>query len=292
MSLWVARPGTFSLVVDAGRPGTRRLGVPVGGPADRTAMALGNALVGNPPFAPALEVTLTGPALVASVDVGMCVFGAPFRVRRHGDLIEPGHTFTLRAGQTLDIGGTPDRCRAYVCVVGGFTVPPVLGSATAFAPVRDGDELPCVTSRLAGRSIAFAPPAVGRLRCLPGPQADWFDDAFFRTTYRVTPASNRMGVRLDGPPLTMPKRELVSEPVAPGAVQVTNEGKPIVLGVDGQTIGGYPKAAHVIDADLDRLGQLRPGDEVTFTRVSEEEAEAAGAAVRAELGRWWRRLAL
>jgi 5-oxoprolinase (ATP-hydrolysing) subunit C len=291
MSLRVARPGTFSLVVDAGRPGTRRLGVPLGGPADRTSMSLGNALVGNLPFAPALEVTLTGPALVATGDVGMCVFGAPFRIRRDGDPIEPGHSFTLRAGQTLDIGGTPDHCRAYVCVVGGFTVLPVLGSATAFAPIREGDELPCVTSRLPGRSIEFVRSAVGRLRCLPGPQADWFDEAFFRTTYRVTPASNRMGVRLDGPPLTMPKRELVSEPVAPGAVQVTNEGKPIVLGVDGQTIGGYPKVAHVIDADLDRLGQLRPGDEVTFMRVSEEEAEKAGAA-RAELRRWLRRLAL
>jgi biotin-dependent carboxylase-like uncharacterized protein len=292
MSLRVVRPGTFSIVVDAGRPTTRRLGVPAGGPADRTALALGNALVGNPPFAAALEITLTGPALVATVDVGMCVFGAPFRVRRDGDPVEPGHTFTLRAGQTLDIGGTPDRCRAYVCVPGGFVVPPVLGSATAFGPVREGDELPCAGSRLPGRSIDYAFSRLGRLRCLPGPQADWFDDAFFHTTYHVTPASNRMGVRLDGPPLTIPKRELVSEPVGPGAVQVTNEGKPIVLGVDGQTIGGYPKVAHVIDADLDRLGQLRPGDGVAFTKVTEEEAEHAGAAMRAGLGRWLRRLGL
>ena len=290
MSLRVVRPGTFSLVVDAGRPAARRLGVAVGGPADRTSTALGNALVGNPPFAPALEITLTGPALVATTDVGVCVFGAPFRLRRDGKPIEPGHTFTLRAGQTLDIGGTPDRCRAYVCVPGGFAVPHALGSATAFAAVREGDELPCAASQLAGRSIEYDLPRTDQLRCLTGPQADWFDDAFFRATYRVKPASNRMGVRLDGPPLSMPKRELTSEPVAPGAVQVTNEGKPIVLGVDGQTIGGYPKVAHVIDADLDRLGQLRPGDVVTFLKVTEEEAEAAGGEARAELRRWLRRL--
>jgi allophanate hydrolase subunit 2 len=101
-----------------------------------------------------------------------------------------------------------------------------------------------------------------------------------------------MGLRLDGPPLAPPGRELVSEPVAPGAVQVTNDGRPIVLGVDGQTIGGYPKVAHVIAADLDALGQLRPGDEVRFERVTEEEAEAAAAERRAALGKWLRRIAV
>jgi len=130
------------------------------------------------------------------------------------------------------------------------------------------------------------------MRVLPGPQADWFDDAFYGYTYRVTPASNRMGVRLDGPPLALPKRELVSEPVAPGAIQITNDGRPIVLGVDGQTIGGYPKVAHVIAADLDALGQLRPGDEVRFVRVTEVEAEAAAAGRRALMRTWLRRIAV
>ena len=101
-----------------------------------------------------------------------------------------------------------------------------------------------------------------------------------------------MGLRLDGPPLTLPKRELVSEPVAPGAIQITNDGRPIVLGVDGQTIGGYPKVAHVIAADLDALGQLRPGDEVRFVRVTETEAEAAAAERRERLRKWLRRIAV
>jgi len=315
MSVRVLSPGAFSLVVDAGRPRSRGLGVPVGGPADSAGLALCNALVGNPPLVPALEITLAGPTLIADADTGMCVFGAPFQISRDDDTIPPGHTFTLRAGQTLRIGGTSAGCRAYLGVPGGFRVPRVLDSGTGFTPVRAGDVLPCATSHLPGRSLAWfqtsghpglpdpdaievsvEPPAAphGRhfLRCLPGPQADWFDDAFYAHTYRVTPASDRMGIRLDGPPLARPARELISEPVSPGAVQITNDGKPIVLGVDGQTIGGYPKLAHVISADLDSLGQLRPGDEVRFQRVTEDEAEAEAARRRERLARWLRRLEL
>jgi antagonist of KipI len=125
------------------------------------------------------------------------------------------------------------------------------------------------------------------LRVLDGPQRDWFpDDRFFTQVYEVTPASNRMGLRLKGEPLTRKPGELVSEAVAPGAVQVTNDGMPVVLGVDGQTIGGYPKVAHVIRADLDVLAQLRPGERVRFIHVTPEQAEAA-AQERAEVLREW-----
>jgi 5-oxoprolinase (ATP-hydrolysing) subunit C len=124
-----------------------------------------------------------------------------------------------------------------------------------------------------------------------GPQRDWFaGDGFFAQEYEVTPASNRMGLRLKGIPLARRAGELVSEAVAPGAVQVTNDGLPIVLGVDGQTIGGYPKVAHVIRADLDRLAQLRPGDRVRFARVSSEEAEAGARDRTAFLREWLTRL--
>jgi len=296
MSLRVLTPGTHSLIVDAGRPASRGLGVPVGGPADQWSLAFGNALVGNPPFAPALEITLTGPALVADADVGLCVFGAPFRLDRDGEPVESDSTFTLRTGQTLHIGGTPTGCRAYMCVPGGFRAREVLGSRTGLEPVNAGDVLDCPSSQLPGRGLGaggtLAHASGSAVRVLPGPQADWFDDAFFGHAYRVTPASNRMGLRLDGPPLALPKRELVSEPVAPGAIQITNDGRPIVLGVDGQTIGGYPKIGHVISADQDLLGQLRPGDELRFVRVTEEEAEAAAAQRREELRKWLRRIAV
>src|SRR5437588_1918153 len=105
MSLRALTPGTHSLIVDAGPPAPRGLGVPVGGPADRWSLSLGNALVGNPPLTTALEITLTGPTLVAESDVGLCVFGAPFRIDRDGEPVEPNTTLTMRKGQTLHIGG-------------------------------------------------------------------------------------------------------------------------------------------------------------------------------------------
>jgi allophanate hydrolase subunit 2 len=134
-------------------------------------------------------------------------------------------------------------------------------------------------------------PPLGFLRVVPGPQADWFDlSAFLAAEYRVTPASDRMGVRLSGPPLVRRPGEIASEPVAPGAVQATNDGQCIVLGTDGQTIGGYPKVAHVVRADLDALGQLRPGESVRFARVTVEEAEMLDARRRAVLHEWLTRL--
>src|SRR5207253_161363 len=113
---------------------------------------------------------------------------------------------------------------------------------------------------------------------------------FYQQEFTISSDSNRMGLRLQGEPLTLPDRELVSEPVAPGAVQVTRDGQCIVLGVDGQTIGGYPKIAHVIDADLDRLGQVRPGDHVRFVRVEQAAAVALFREQQGRLRQWMLRL--
>ncbi|HYH67323.1 MAG TPA: biotin-dependent carboxyltransferase family protein [Urbifossiella sp.] len=293
MSLRVVRPGLLSLLVDAGRPRSRALGVPVGGAADRAALALGNALVGNAPAAAAVELTLAGPTLVAEHPTAAVVFGAPLAVTVNGTAVTPGTTFPLEPGDTLTIGPTPSGARGYLCVAGGFDGPLILGSRSALEPLKAADVLACGLSRCEPRGLGFAALADAdpyTLRALPGPQRDWFaDDAFFRHDYTVTPAGNRMGVRLAGAPLTRRAGELVSEAVGPGAVQVANDGLPIVLGVDGQTIGGYPKVAHVVRADLDRLAQLRPGNRVRFRLVTWEEAEAAAreraAAVRAWLVR-------
>jgi antagonist of KipI len=290
-TLNVLRPGLHTRVVDHGRPGCRSLGVPVGGAADRFALAVGNALVGNPPDAAALEITLAGPTLVGDADLACVVYGAPFDLARGAAPMAAGTTFTLHAGQELHVGGTTRGMRAYFCVRGGLDAPVVLGSRSGFEPVAAGARLGCHPGRIGGRSVRIDAAGDFVLRALDGAQAGWFPEGeFFGQRFVVTPASDRMGLRLNGPPLTVPDRELVSEPVCPGTVQVTRDGQCIVLGVDGQTIGGYPKFAQVITADLDRLAQLRPGQEVRFQHADLAEAERLYQDRQAVLREWVSRL--
>jgi antagonist of KipI len=307
MSLHVLEPGLYSLIVDFGRPSYRSLGVPIGGAADRTSLALGNALVGNPIDTPALEISLAGPTLRADCDLACVLYGAPFQLKCGLQDLTAGKTFTLQAGQILRIGGTPLGLRGYLCVQGGFATPLLMGSRSALAPVHGSQELACQSGKIAARFLRPPPELdlfeqwqsekIKILRVLPGPQADWFAgvELFTKATadfhsLTVTSASNRMGLRLQGDPLSLPKRELVSEPVCPGSVQVTRDGQCVILGIDGQTIGGYPKIAQIISADLDKLGQLRPGDRICFQQVSLEEAEQLYREKSAALRHWLLRL--
>jgi antagonist of KipI len=312
MTLRVLEPGLCTLVVDLGRPHHRSLGVPVGGPADRTSFRLGNALVGNPDNAAALEINLAGPTLEATVDLACVVYGAPYQLSVVDREISFGHTFTMHAGERLQIGNTSEGMRAYLCVRGGLQSPVILGSRSSLAPLRAGDELPCLPGTIRSRFVHHLfewererrayQGWVGtrrRLRVVDGPQASWFPNerAFLEADaavpppgFKVTSQSDRMGVRLQGAPLAVPERELVSEPACPGSVQVTRDGQCILLGVDGQTIGGYPKIAQIISADLDLLGQLRPGDEVFFVRVSLEDAETINRVKQTEVNEWLTRL--
>jgi biotin-dependent carboxylase-like uncharacterized protein len=313
MTLHVLDPGLASQVVDFGRPNNRSLGVPVGGAADRAALAVGNALVQNPPDAAALEITLAGPTLRADAELTCVVHGAPFDMALNTQEISTGKVFIMRAGDELHVRGTPTGMRAYLCVHGGIQTEAVLGSRSAFEPVQRGTVLPCPPSALPSRFIKqerladpsaimhrlFGLPSTSKiLRVLPGPQIDWFDASelfpasfdFTCPPLEVSAASNRMGIRLRGAPLPFPAQELVSEPVCPGSVQVTRDGQCIILGVEGQTIGGYPKIAQVISADLDELGQLRPGDRIHFVRVDLELAETLYRRRNAELSELLTRL--
>ncbi len=294
MTLRVRDPGLCTMVVDFGRPAYRALGVPVGGAVDRFALAIGNALVGNPANTAALELTLAGPTLQASCPLACVVYGAPFHLESDRQRITVGRTFTLQPDEELRCNETPEGVRAYLCVQGGLDTPLILDSRSAFEPLASGTELPCRPGSLRGRFIRqnFKWNSQPRMiRMLDGPQSSWFHrDQFYTQEFSVSPSSNRMGLRLRGKPLRLPGKELVSEPVCPGAVQVTSDGQCIILGVDGQTIGGYPKIAQVISADLDKIGQLRPNDLIRFTRVTMEEAEAAYAEKQAELHEWLLRL--
>jgi biotin-dependent carboxylase-like uncharacterized protein len=293
-SLKVLDAGLCTLIVDFGRPNYRSLGVPVGGAADRFSLAIGNTLVGNRPEAAALEICLTGPTLEAGGELACVLFGAPFVMEGEQQELIAGKTFTLHDGERLRIGAATAGARAYFCVRGGIQVQPILESRSALEPVWAGAKLSCQSGSI---PVRFVQPGWSwnqepkLLRVLEGLQAGWFNlEEFLSRQYTVTPASNRMGLRLQSDPLEFPDRELVSEPVCPGAVQVTRDGQCIILGVDGQTIGGYPKIAQVITADLDKLGQLRPGDQIRFTRITLEEAETLYQKKQQELYDWTTRL--
>ncbi len=307
MSLHVLDPGLHTLVVDQGRPHSRSLGVPISGAADRAALVLGNALVGNPPDAAALEITLAGPTLQAECDLACSLFGAPFEIAGDPPALRVGMSFMLAAGETLRIGTARRGVRVYLCVRCGIQTPMILGSRSGLELVIAGTVLPCSPARCRRRFVATNtqapdmglpgwfrcdPSPIQTVRVLPGAQATWVDEAaFYDQTYTVTPANNRMGLRLSGEPVQRHRHdEMVSEPVCPGTVQVPHGGQPIILGVDAQTIGGYPKVAQVIGADLDKLGQLRPGDAIRFARVELAEAEQLYRQREEELANWVIRL--
>ena len=287
------------MLVDFGRSHSRGLGVPIGGAADRTSLTIGNALVGNPPDALALEITLAGPTIRAECDLACVVYGASFDLSSSRQSLKTGTTFTMQTGETVTVGGAYAGVRAYFCVAGGFDNPTVLGSRSAWQPLSGESVLACSSSRISRRFVKIpwnwdestnSGPTM--LRILNGAQSDWFPadilcrDGMDSASFRISPSGNRMGLRLDGQTLPYPDREMVSEPVCPGTMQVTRSGQPILLGIDGQTIGGYPKLAQVISADVDKLGQLRPGDDIVFRKVPLEEAERLWLDKQAELVYW------
>ena len=293
MSFRVLDPGLATRLVDLGRPRTRHLGVAVGGAADRACFALANALVGNSPGTAALEVSLKGPILRAETDVSIAIVGAPFV---GAGVIGVSGCRRLLAGDELYLGGATAGVRAYIAVPSGFEAPVILGSRSGLEPVRAGDRLICESAASPLRGLGPECPFLDfpherTLAVLPGPQRDWFPGRDLGS-WTVSTASDRMGIRLDGPHLLALEREMVSEPVCPGSVQISREGQPIVLGVDGQTIGGYPKIAQVIRADLDALGQLRAGTVVRFEWVDADEAARRWRERAASVREWTTRIAL
>jgi biotin-dependent carboxylase-like uncharacterized protein len=187
----------------------------------------------------------------------------------------------VEAGAVLRGGVSRKGARCYLSVRGGIDVPRMLGSASTHLltgiggrALRTNDVLSIGDGAIRQWRLGRAEPPAGggTLRVTAGPQADWFGDELYAAAYQVTEESNRMGLRLRGPAIASPAGHMVTEGVPLGAVQVPPEGQPIVLFVEHQTTGGYPKPANVISADLWRVGQLRPRDEVRFERVTMEGA--------------------
>ena len=306
----VEQAGLLTTVQDAGRPGWQHLGVGPAGAADSLSFALANLLVGNPPAAPALEFTLRGPTLVFEDSYLVALCGAPFAVDLDGRVIPRRCPVAVRAGERLRIGAAPRGCRGYLAVAGGLRVADVLGSASTDLrggfggfqgrALRAGDLLTTATKGLEGDE-RFTPgwrlpwngpmpdgPREAPLRMIPGPQWTLLNEAtkarFLDATFRVDSRSDRMGLRLEGPPLALDAPvELVSAGVATGTVQLPPDGGPILLLADRQTTGGYPRLGEIASVDLPWAAQLRPGDALRFTLCTLEDAQSAWLAWQRQL---------
>lgn len=277
--LLVCRVGGPCLVQDAGRHGHAAIGVGTAGAADRASYDLGNRLLGNAKSAAALEVALGGLEVEATATAWVCLTGAPVPVTVDGREEPTGAVLVLRPGQRLRLGMPMSGLRSYLAVRGGLDVPPVLGSRSRDtlsgigpSPVEPGTRLP-IGAAVAGEMLVDAVPpqrydARPVLRVVRGPRDDWVTDAdrLVSQTWRVSPASDRVGLRLEGEAL-MPdttKGQLPSEGALRGAIQLPPGGAPVVFGPDHPVTGGYPVIGVVVANDTDRLAQLRPGETVGF----------------------------
>ena len=299
MALEVLEEGMLTTVQDLGRYGYQRYGVPVAGAMDSFALRAANALAGNSLGEAALEITIAGPTLRATESCLIAVTGADLSLRVNNWPLPPWMSIFVRRGWLIEFGERKIGCRAYLAVAGGIDVPPILGSKSTYLrggfggfegrALRQGDiistgpvsfHLPS----LAGK--AFPPDCIPKYSDTPevhvvlGPQDDYFTEEGIATLlsseYRVSPTSDRMGYRLQGPEIAHKGRaDIISDGIALGSMQVPADRQPIVMVADRQTTGGYPKIATVISADIPLLAQCVPGaSTVTFKAITVQEAQA------------------
>ncbi|MGA2736538.1 MAG: biotin-dependent carboxyltransferase family protein [Bryobacteraceae bacterium] len=278
--LRVVSPGLLTTVQDLGRPGYAHLGISASGAADALSLRAGNLLVGNAEGAAALEMTMAGGTFEFESRAVVALTGADFEAS-----IPMWTAVEVKPGEQVRCGHARSGARCYLCVNGGIEIPLVLGSASTHLltglgglegrALKRGDVLAC-----GARTLRAAAPLVGtppadrgspRIIRVTSPASA---EALCGPTWEVHPDSDRMGLRLRGPTLHGHTGHMITEGVPLGAVQVPPDGQPIILFVEHQTTGGYPKIANVISADFHAVGQLRPRDRVRFERVSMDAALA------------------
>lgn len=293
--LTIEHPGLLCSLQDAGRPGYARLGIGRSGAADLPALQLANALVGNPPHSAALEMTLQGATLVFSRQSSFALTGAPLpHARLNGVPITSWAPIQAPAGSRLECGGMPSGCRAYLAIAGGFDLPDWLGSQAtdlnaALGPLpgklQAGDQLPLGQPTRAFRAAAHWQLAPGYwfrnhpqpLRLLPGSHSHLLDEdsrnALSQQAFRISPDSNRTGIRLQGPSLHLQQPlEMLSSGLTSGVMQLPPGGQPILMGPEHPVTGGYPRIAQLAAVDLPQLAQCRPGDTVRFAWITLKQA--------------------
>ncbi|MCG6207173.1 biotin-dependent carboxyltransferase family protein [Rhodopseudomonas sp. HC1] len=298
-SLIVGSVGPASSVQDGGRHGAQRYGLTPSGAMDRLSLAAANVLVGNAPFAAAIELGPLGASLTARDGaLRLALSGAERPAAIEGTAVALNHSFLLDAGRTLTLGVARSQVFSYLAIAGGVTGEPMFGSLAVNAraglgspyprPLQPGDVIPAQTA-VAGdeRRLDLPKRADDPIRVVLGPQDDEFGDAvatFLGSEWKVSAISDRMGYRLEGPPVRhLHGHNIVSDGTVDGSIQVPGNGQPIVLMSDRGTSGGYPKIATVITADLGRMAQRQPGQLFRFAAVSMDEAQSAYRAMAQQI---------
>jgi antagonist of KipI len=305
--LTVLAPGLLTTVQDLGREGYGPLGTSASGAADALSLRVGNRLVGNPEGAAGLEMTLLGGAFQFSRDATIAAMGADFGATIDECAVPQWAAVSVKAGKILKFGPTKTGARAYLCVCGGIDVPESFGSRSTHLlsglggfegrALRKGDVLSIgmavtlpLLQNLDDRMLSLLGPRK-TIRVTRGPQWERFSketqERFLRQAYIVTEEANRMGIRLRGAQFELVSSgEMITEGVSLGAIQVTPGGQPIILFVEQQTTGGYPKIANVIAADIASVGQLRPRDEIRLELVTMEVARELYREQECALASW------
>ena len=293
MSVLVKTPGPLTTVQDEGRFFYQSSGIRPSGVMDGAAYEAANALVGNAKGEAVLEMTFLGATLEFQSAAWFALTGADMQAKLDGVPVERYRAVKAEAGQTLAVGMAATGCRGYLAVRGGFDVPLVMGSRSTDVSaklggfegraLKAGDVLPTLAADdWTPTDLCYEPPVYESeimVRVVPGPQAEYFTaagvDTFFSAAYEISPNSDRMGLRLDGPEIeSISGTDIVSDGIVFGSIQVPSGGVPIILMADHQTAGGYAKIGTVLSFDLPKLAQARPGDKVRFARISAEEAQA------------------
>lgn len=289
-SLVIGSISPGSSVQDRGRFGGQRYGLTPSGAVDLLSLAAANCLLGNEPFAAAVEIGPLPAALTArGGHIRLALTGASRPVEISGRALAPNRSFTLHEDETLTLGMARSGAFSYLAVTGGIPGTPMFGSLSVNGraglgapfqrPLKSGDALtvnPGIDGP--GQQITLPPPSVADIHVVMGPQDDEFSDEakrlFLDSEWRISAISDRMGYRLEGPAIThLYGHNIVSDGTVTGSIQVPGNGQPIVLLPDRGTSGGYPKIATVISADVGRFGQLQAGSSFRFKAVSVEEAQ-------------------
>ena len=297
--LRVIHVGPATSVQDAGRPGAQRYGLPPSGAMDRLALATANTLAGNPPSAAAIELGPFGATFTAEGDpIRIAVAGASRSIKIDDRVLPLSQSATLMPGERLVLGAARAGVFSYLAIEGGVQGEAAFGSLSVNAraglgspfprPLQSGDVIAVAPASSRGeRAIATTPASPDPIRVVLGPQDDEFGDAvqtFLDGTWTISPTSDRMGYRLEGPVVRHQHgHNIVSDGTVNGSIQVPGSGQPIVLMPDRGTSGGYPKIATVISADLGRFAQLPPGQPFRFQAVSVNDARRAAIAFAALL---------